>query len=112
MELERFDRMREMAERDFDTFGGYALERYFFWKFIEDSDYTTMGGWWNRKGEDEIDLVCSDDAAGRLDFYEVKRSAGRIDIGALQRKAGAFLAANPSFNNREIRCLPLSLADM
>ena len=52
MELERFEKMREMAERDFDTFGGYALERYFFWKFIEDSDYTKMGAWWNRKGEE------------------------------------------------------------
>lgn len=112
MELERFDRMREIAERDFDTFCGYALERYFHWKFVEDSDYTVMGGWWNRKGEDEIDLVCSDDAAGRLDFYEVKRNAGRIDLGALQRKAGVFLAAHPGFRDRSIRCLPLSLADM
>ena len=112
MELERFDRMREIAERDFDTFCGYALERYFHWKFIEESDYTVMGGWWNRKGEDEIDLVCSDDAAGRLDFYEVKRKAGRIDLGALQRKAGVFLAAHPDLRDRSIRCLPLSLADM
>ena len=44
--LGRYDRMREMAERDFDAFAGYSLERYFHWKMIEDSTFTRMGAWW------------------------------------------------------------------
>ncbi len=112
MELERFERMLEIAERDFNVFGGYALERYFYWKFVEDSSYTAMGSWWNRKGENEIDLVCFDEAAGRLDFYEVKHNPERIKIGVLERKVEAFLASNPKLRDNTIRCLPLSLNDM
>ena len=112
MELERFERMLEIAERDFNVFGGYALERYFYWKFVEDSSYTAMGSWWNRKGENEIDLVCFDEAAGRLDFYEVKHNPERIKIGVLERKVEAFLASNPKLRDKTIRCLPLSLNDM
>ena len=111
LELERFDRMLETAERDFDTFGGYALERYFWWKFVEEGRYVNICGWWNRKGEDEIDLVC-DDGDGGIDFCEVKRNESRIDEGLLRRKAEAFLAVNPSFRERRIRYVPLSLNDM
>lgn len=112
MELERFDRMLGIAERDFDVFSGYALERYFYWKFVEDSSYTAMGSWWNRKGENEIDLVCFDEVAGRLDFYEVKHNADRINIGVLERKVEAFFASNPQLRDKTVRCLPLSLNDM
>lgn len=112
MELERYDRMREIAIRDFDVFSGYALERYFHWKFIEDETYTSMGAWWNRKGENEIDLVCDDEFENRLDFCEVKRDATRIDMTALAVKSEAFLTANPSLRQRTIRRRALSLADV
>ncbi len=112
MELERYDRMRQIAMRDFDVFSGYALKRYFHWKFIEDETYTAMGAWWNRKGENEIDLVCDDEFENRLDFCEVKRDATRVDMTALAVKSEAFLAANPSLRQRTIHLRALSLADV
>ena len=45
---------------------------------------------WDRKGENEIDLVCDDEVSGRLDFFEVKRNPGRIDVDLLKHKADAF----------------------
>ena len=112
LELERFDRMRELAARDFDTFSGYALERYFLWKFRETTDYTRMGAWWDRKGENEIDLVCEDEFANRLDFFEIKRDPARFDRRALEAKAVAFFAKNPDKRGRKVSFQGLSLRDL
>ena len=112
IELGRFNELRSLVARDLDVFSGYALERYFFWKFAEDTSYTRMGGWWDRKGENEIDLVCEDAIKGRLDFYEVKRDARRIDLAALKAKTEAFYAKNPDMRNLASDCKGLSPVDM
>ena len=111
-ELGRFDVLRDRVERDFNTFSGYALERYFYWKFLEERKYTRMDAWWDRKGENEIDLVCEDEVSNRIDFYEIKRDRDRIDLNQLKIKSAAFLEKNPGLRNRAQRHLALSLSDM
>ena len=111
-ELQRFDVMRGYAARDYEVFSGYALEQYFTWKFIEEKKYTRMDAWWDRKGENEIDLVCDDEVANKLDFYEVKRDVSRIDLHDLERKSGVFFAKNPKFKSRKCFFKGLSLEDM
>ena len=112
IELGRFQELRTLTRRDIDAFSGYALERYFRWKFTEETSYTQMGGWWDRKGENEIDLVCEDILNDRLDFYEVKRDAARLDLHMLQSKTEAFFQKNPSMRTRKSTCKGLSLADI
>ena len=111
-ELQRFDVMRDYAARDYEVFSGHALEQYFVWKFIEERKYTRMDAWWDRKGENEIDLVCDDEVSGTLDFYEMKRDASRIDLHDLERKSGAFFAKNPALKSRRCFFRGLSLGDM
>ena len=111
-ELGRYDRMRELAERDFDAFAGYSLERYFIWKMREGTSYTRIGSWWDRRGENEIDLVCEDETKGRLSFFEVKTDARRLDLGVLRRKSEAFFAKNPEKQSAGITFGGLSLTDM
>ena len=60
----------------------------------------------------EIDLVCEDEFAQRLDFYEVKRDPARLDLRLLQAKIEAFFTKNPELRPREGKCRGLSLADM
>lgn len=112
MELERYEQMREIASRDFDVFSGYALERYFQWKFVEDTTYTRMGAWWNRKGEDEIDLVCEDELSGRLDFFEVKRNPTRFDAEKLKGKVAAFFRKHPDKETFSHEIRGLSMEEM
>jgi len=111
IELGRFKELQSLVAKDIDAFSGYALERYFRWKFTEDTSYTRMGGWWDRKSENEIDLVCEDEINGRLDFYEIKRDAARIDLAALKAKTEAFFEKNPALRSLESECRGLSLAD-
>ena len=94
-ELGRRDRMLEIAERDFDVFSGYALERYFTAKLVEERRCTRIGGWWDRRGENEIDIVCEDEVAETIGFFEVKVDSARFDAARLDEKVAAFFAKNP-----------------
>ena len=116
VELERFETLRKMVAEDLDVFTGQSLEQYFWWKFVKESDYISMGAWWDRKGENEIDLVCESPAARKnlsaLTFFEVKRDAARIDLKALEAKVAAFFEKHPMLRNYKVSCGGLSLADM
>ena len=81
-------------------------------KFAEEERYTTIGGWWDRKGENEIDLVCEDDLAGKIDFFEIKRDKGRYRSDLLARKVEAFLEKNPHKQKFTRSVGLLSLEDM
>ena len=112
LELGRVGDLERLVLRDFDAFSGYALERYFFWKFAGAGAYTNMGGWWDRKGENEIDLVCEDEVAGRIDFYEIKKNEDRYSAALLEKKVEAFFEKNPQKRELVHSIGPLSLGDM
>ena len=112
VELARFEDLKAIVRRDLDVFSGYALERYFYQKLKEDSSYVKIGGWWDRKGENEIDLVCVDSKQNAIDFYEVKRASRRIDLAKLAVKTAAFFAKNPELKEMRPGLKALSLADM
>ena len=112
IELKRYDVLQDLVQRDLDAFSGKALESYFTVKFIEEKRYTQIGGWWDRRSENEIDLVCDDEVSGRLDFFEVKRDPKRINIAALQKKSEAFFAKNPQMARRKVSFGGLSILDM
>ena len=110
--LNRHEQLQELVGRDFSAFCGYALERYFHWKMVCESTCTDMGGWWDRKGENEIDLICEDELKGRIDFYEVKVDEGRFDRKVLESKAEAFFEKHPEKRGLSRSFGMLSLNDM
>ena len=112
IELERYEQLREIALRDFDVFSGYALERYFHWKFTETTTYGKMGAWWDRKGSEEIDLVCEDELGGEIAFYEVKRDPERYSEAKLTAKIERFFEKNPEKRKLRQKAGLLSLSDM
>lgn len=112
VQVRMFDELRELVARDYEVFSGLALEGLFRSRFAERHAYSRMGGWWDRKGENEIDLVCENEFKGTLDFYEVKRDAKRFDRHALEAKVEAFFHKNPEKRNRVISLAGLSLADV
>ncbi len=112
IELKRFDVLADFLHRDYETFSGLALEGYFRQKFMEAKRYTKIGSWWDRKGENEIDLICEDELGNRLDIFEIKREGMRIDLKTLEMKTEAFLRKNPDLRKRNVSFAGLSMADM
>ena len=112
LEQKLYGEIRALVERDFDQFSGFALERYFRAKFLECHRYTRIASWWDRKGENEIDLVCENELTGALDFYEVKRDKGRLHLMDLRMKVAAFWRKHPDRQRTDCRMEGLSLEDL
>ena len=89
-----------------------TLESFFKEKFLEEKRFTHLGNWWDRHGENEIDLVCEDAISHRLEFCEIKREKGKISLHRLQEKAKAFLTKNPQFQKYQLSFKTLSLRDL
>ena len=112
LEIENYESLKTIINRDYETFSGLMLERYFKRVLIERQAFTRIGGWWDRKGENEIDIVAENELSEEASFFEVKRKAGNIDMEALKQKAAAFLRATGEFKEYEISYKGLSMDDM
>ena len=112
LEIENYESVKTIINRDYETFSGLMLERYFRRVLIERQAYTRIGGWWDRKGENEIDIVAENELDGEATFFEVKRKADNIDMKVLENKAAAFLRATDEFKGYKISYKGLSMDDM
>ena len=112
LEIKGYDRVREIVRRDYATFSGLALERYFREKFIESAKWTRIGSWWDRKGENEIDLIAENELERTCAVCEVKRDKSRIDIGLLKEKFAAFVKATGRWKRANPQFMALGMEDM
>ena len=112
IEIENYAKLREIIERDYNTFSGLMLERYFHRMAMESGEFTRLGRWWDRKGENEIDLIAEDELADSATFYEIKRQKDEINIGELKEKAEVMLRATGAFKDYEITYEGLSMEEM
>ena len=112
LEIDGYEKVRQIIEHDYETFSGWMLERY-FWKVLRESGrYTRIGSWRDRKGENEIDIIAEDEINASAVFYEVKRQARNISLKTLQRKAEIFLKTTGAFQDYQIAYQGVSMEDM
>ena len=112
IELRAYGRLQDVILRDYRTFSGKALEDYFQHSFAESGKFTKIGNWWDRKGQNEIDIVAIDEVTKTISFCEVKRNGGRIDLGALAEKAEAFHRATGEYADYHADYLALPMSEM
>lgn len=105
-------KLKMLMDKDYTTYTGKVLERYFLAKMIESEEYTQTASWWDRKGENEIDLIAADELEQKVTFYEVKRQAKDINLGILKDKAEHFFQATGKFKKYDIGYQGLSMEDM
>lgn len=112
IEIENYAKLQEIIDRDYNTFSGLMLERYFHRKAIESEKFTRIGRWWNRRGECEIDLIALDELNDLALFYEIKRQKSEISIGVLKQKAETFLNATHKLKGYKIEYQGLCMENM
>lgn len=105
-------KLKMLMDKDYTTYTGKVLERYFLAKMIESEEYTQIASWWDRKGENEVDLIAADELEQKVTFYEVKRQAKDINLGILKDKAEHFFQATGKFKKYDIGYQGLSMEDM
>ena len=98
--------------RDYNTFSGLMLERYFHRVAMESGQFTRIGRWWDCRGESEIDMIAEDELSDSVTFYEIKRQASEISIGILKQRAETMQQATHEFQNYKLSYHPLSMEDL
>ena len=100
-----------IIQRDYSTVSGFMMERYFARKFEEEGKYI-IGKWWDRKGENEIDLIVADPLKKEAWIYELKKQGERYDAKALKEKVKVVVAQTPELAKMKLHFGALSLEDM
>ncbi len=104
--------LQRVIRRDVSVVEGFMLERYFRQKLRESQRYTQIGQYWDRKGENEIDIVAVNELDGIADIFEVKKDRSRYDEALLRKKVESMLTVCPELKKYEIRLACLSMEDM
>lgn len=90
-------------------FIGRTLETWFLQSWQESGHWIEVGGWWDKKGEHEIDLIGINELDQKIAFAEVKRNKDKASLPLLQEKAAAFLDQNRALTSYEAQYKVLSL---
>ncbi len=101
----------EIIERDYSSVSGLMMERYFMKKFQEEGRYI-IGKWWDRKGENEIDLIVVDPIQKEAWMYESKKQGYRYKENEFREKVDIVLEQTPELRKMTIHIGSLSLDDM
>ncbi len=107
-----FKLLEAIIRRDYNVFSGIMLERYFKSKYKESGQYTDLGRFWDRKGENEIDLIAVNELDRTVEFAEIKRNSSRINLKELEAKAACFLHNTRECEDYTISYKGLSLKDV
>ncbi|MBM3198533.1 MAG: ATP-binding protein [Chlamydiae bacterium] len=108
VELKNFTYIRRILDRDYTTYSGRLLERFFRELVASTNKYNRVGSYWEKKNLNEIDIVAINDLDRELFLAEVKRNPQNYHPHELQNKAQNLLKEYPSY---KVEFVGLSLED-
>lgn len=102
--------LRQNMGQHYEQFTGRTLEQYFQAQTMETGQYTLVGNWWNRKGENEIDMIALNEFNHTGVVAEIKRNPRKISLVALQEKVN--MLPQKTFGEYTLSLQSLSIEDM
>lgn len=109
VEIGNLDYIKEIVLRDYTTYSGKILEKYFVEKLKSEKKYNSIGTYWERNNQNEIDIVAINELEKKLLFGEVKRNPDKINIAILIEKSQNLAS---QFKGYEIQYKGFSMNDM
>lgn len=110
IERKQLGLVRSNIANNYERFSGRTLEQYFQAKAFESGLYTQVGNWWDRKGENEIDLIALNEFNHTAMAAEIKRNSEKINLHALEAKVETLRKSD--FGKYSFSLQALSLEDM
>lgn len=91
VEIGNLEYIKEILFRDYATYSGKILEKYFVEQLKSEKKYNTIGTYWERNNLNEIDIVAVNDLEKKVLFAEVKRNPDKINLHLLTSKSQDLL---------------------
>lgn len=108
IELKNFNYIINIIDRDYSTYCGKFLERFFIELIAQHKKYNRIGTYWESKNLNEIDIVAANDLEKKLFIAEVKMNPKKFNLYELQMKAQNLVRR---YGDYQIEWAGLSLQD-
>lgn len=108
IETGNFNYVKDLIKRDYDTYSGRVLERYFHDLFAETNQYNRIGSYWEKGNKNEIDLVAINDMQKKCVIAEIKLNKEKVNLEQLKEKAKRL---EKSYSKYKFEWLSLGLQD-
>lgn len=108
IETENFDYIKILLRRDYSTYCGKILEKFYHELFAGTGKYNRIGSYWEKGNQNEIDLVAVNDMKKEIVIAEIKMNPSRINTRVLKQKSQRLLASYAQYRPKWIG---LSLKD-
>ena len=110
IEMERNALLLEIVQRDYCDYTGLVLEQYFRQRIAEEERITAVGNYWDRQGNNVIDLIALNDIDRTALVAEVKRNPERYKEHVLKEKFETIRREFAKY--KEVKLIGLSMKDM
>ena len=87
IEIENYDYVKNIVNRDFSTYSGRLLEKYFIEKLKLTNQFSNIGTYWERGNQNEIDIVAINEDEKTMLIGEVKINPNKLNLNLLEKKA-------------------------
>ena len=109
VEAGNLEYIKEIVLRDYNTYSGKILEKYFVEELKAQRKYNIIGTYWERGNQNEIDIVAVNELEKKVLFAEVKRNKQNISIEKLREKSKKLIQ---DFKGYQFEFHAFSLEDM
>jgi hypothetical protein len=97
IEIENYKYVKDIVQRDYSSYSGRFLEKYFIAKLKLTNDFSNIGTYWEKGNKNEIDIVAVNDDKKFMLMVEVKLNAKKISISKLKDKAEKLMLKYPTY---------------
>ena len=108
IELQQWPALIQRTAQALPTYLGRSLEDWYRQRFLELSGFSPVGAWWDRRGENEIDLIALDNVGKKILLAEIKTQASKLDEAKQRRKSEAFFDVHREYSSWEKTFLGLT----
>ena len=90
IESNRTELLVQYVSDNYAQYTGKTLERLFHERMWQSGQYTRIGNWWDKKGEQEIDMVALNEFDKTCVIAEIKRNPKKLSLSNLETKAATL----------------------
>lgn len=97
LEIGNYAYVKNIILRDYESYSGLFLEKYFREKLAFTGNYSQIGRYWSKQNLNEIDLVAINEYEKKVLFAEVKRNPEKISMSKLRLRTTSILDKLPGY---------------
>ncbi len=109
VENENFEYIKQVLDKNLNTYSGPILEKLYHEIFKEKKVYNQIGNYWEKGNKNEIDLVAVNDLNKEMLICEIKLNKSKISKNVLISKSEKLIK---KYNNYSIKYLFLGMEDL